>query len=95
MLDSCRIRIEKAYPTYFEGYARFDEVRKYLDQVGNLFCIGRNGQHRYNDQDHSMLSAFEAVRCINEGNSDKAAVWEVNTEHDYHEHKAEPADGKK
>lgn len=95
VLDSCRFRIEKAYPAYFGGYLRFEEVRGYLDQIPNLFCIGRNGQHRYNNQDHSMLSAFEAVKCINEGNSDKTAVWEVNTEHDYHEHKTEPADGKK
>ncbi len=92
VLDSCRIRIEKAYPAYFGGYTHFDTVRGYLDQITNLFCIGRNGQHRYNNQDHSMLTAFEAVKCINEGCSDKNAIWEVNTENDYHEHKAEAAD---
>lgn len=87
--DSLRLRVKKAYPAYFGVYSRFDEVRAYLDGFQNLFCIGRNGQHRYNNMDHSMVTAMEAVRCIVEGSSDKSAVWDVNTEKEYHEEKAE------
>ncbi len=87
--DSVRLRVKKAYPAYFGVYSRFDEVRSYLDGYDNLFCIGRNGQHRYNNMDHSMVTAMEAVRLIKEGNTDKSAVWSVNTEKEYHEEKTE------
>lgn len=83
--DSVRIRVKKAYPAYFGAYSRFDEVKDYLDGFENLFCIGRNGQHRYNNMDHSMLTAMEAVDAIAAGSSDKTAVWGVNTEKEYHE----------
>lgn len=86
VLDSVRINVKKAYPAYFGIYSRFDEVRESLDQIDNLYCVGRNGQHRYNNMDHSMLTAMEAVDAIC-GKSDKNAVWNVNTEEEYHEEK--------
>ncbi|MBE6678246.1 MAG: NAD(P)/FAD-dependent oxidoreductase [Ruminococcaceae bacterium] len=83
--DSVCIKVKKAYPAYFGAYSRFDRVREFLDGFDNLFCIGRNGQHRYNNMDHSMLTAMEAVDAIARGSTDKKAVWEVNTEKEYHE----------
>jgi len=71
-------RVKKAYPAYFDTYAQIDELRTYLDASGNLFCIGRNGQHRYNNIDHSMCTAFEAVKNILAGTNDKSNVWNVN-----------------
>ena len=88
VLDSVRIKIKKAYPAYFGTYERFDMVRAYLDGIDNLWCIGRNGQHRYNNMDHSMLTAMEAVRAVASGSHDKAPVWNVNTEKEYHEEKS-------
>jgi protoporphyrinogen oxidase len=87
ILDTCRIRIEKAYPAYFGSYGEFDQVKDYLDAFDNLFCIGRNGQHRYNNQDHSMLTAMEAVSCMMDASLDRSALWSVNTEQEYHEAK--------
>lgn len=89
VLDSVRIKIKKAYPAYFGSYAQFDTVRAYLDGIENLWCIGRNGQHRYNNMDHSMLTAVEAVRAVAAGSTSKDAVWNVNTEKEYHEEKSE------
>ena len=86
VLDANRIRVKKAYPAYFGTYNRFHEIRAWLDEIPNLFCVGRNGQHRYNNMDHSMLTAMEAVKAIQNGGS-KEAVWNVNTEEDYHEEK--------
>lgn len=83
---SVRIKVKKAYPAYFGSYSRFGEVREWLDGFGNLYCIGRNGQHRYNNMDHSMLCGVEAVRALL-GGGDKSAVWGVNTEKEYHEGK--------
>jgi protoporphyrinogen oxidase len=87
ILDTCRIRIEKAYPAYFGTYGEFDTVKAYLDSIGNLFCIGRNGQHRYNNQDHSMLTAMEAVRCMVDPSVSRSTLWSINTEKEYHETK--------
>jgi len=84
-LDGVVIRMPKAYPGYFGSYAFFDELRRYLDAFPNLFLVGRNGMHRYNNQDHSMLSAKRAVEAILEGSSDKAAIWSVNIDDEYHE----------
>lgn len=84
--DGTRLRVKKAYPAYFDTYARFSVVRDYLNTIENLYCIGRNGQHRYNNMDHSMLTAIEAVRAL-KGETDRAAVWNVNTEEEYHEEK--------
>jgi protoporphyrinogen oxidase len=79
------IRMPKAYPAYFGTYDRFDELRQYLDRFGNLFLIGRNGMHKYNNQDHSMLTAMTAVDNILAGRRDKSNIWEINTEQEYHE----------
>ena len=84
--DSIRIKIKKAYPAYFGSYAEFGKVRSFLDAFPNLYCIGRNGQHRYNNMDHSMLCGIEAARAFVNG-SDKNAVWNVNAEEEYHEGK--------
>ena len=88
VLDATHIRVKKAYPAYFGTYKQFDTVRGYLDGFANLYCIGRNGQHRYNNMDHSMMTAMEAVRLYQAGSTDKSAVWNVNTEEDYHEQKS-------
>lgn len=87
ILDSIRIKIKKAYPAYFGSYERFDEVKEYLSSINNLWCIGRNGQHRYNNMDHSMLTAIESVRLISKKSQSKETVWSVNTEKEYHEQK--------
>ncbi|MEA4815932.1 MAG: NAD(P)/FAD-dependent oxidoreductase [Lachnospiraceae bacterium] len=82
--DSVRIKVKKAYPAYFGAYENFSKVQAYLNNIENLYCIGRNGQHRYNNMDHSMLTAMEAVRAIR-GLCSKDSVWNVNTEKEYHE----------
>ena len=87
-LDGIVIRMTKAYPAYTGSYARFDELRAWLDGFANLFLVGRNGMHRYNNQDHSMLSAKKAVEAILAGSSDKRAVWAVNIDDAYHEEAA-------
>lgn len=86
ILESVRLRVKKAYPAYFGSYARFGEVRTWLDTWQNLYCIGRNGQHRYNNMDHSMLCGLEAVRALLSA-TPKSALWAVNTEEEYHESK--------
>ena len=85
MLDSHRELIKKAYPAYFDTYSEIDKIIEHLNSYENLYCIGRNGQHRYNNMDHSMATAFEAVNCIKNNNPDKTSVWNVNTEKEYHE----------
>ncbi|KFI45991.1 Protoporphyrinogen oxidase [Bifidobacterium bohemicum] len=87
VLDSHREHVRKAYPAYFDTYDEMPELVDYLDSFGNLYCVGRNGQHRYNNQDHSMASAMEAVANIKSGREDKKNVWSVNTEKSYHEQK--------
>jgi protoporphyrinogen oxidase len=87
VLDSTVLRTPKTYPAYFGTYDRFDVVRRYLDGFENLFLIGRNGMHRYNNQDHSMLTAMTAVENIATGRRDKENIWAVNTEEAYHEGK--------
>ena len=85
VLDGTVVRVPKAYPAYFGEYRHMSRVRGYLSSIANLFPIGRNGMHRYNNQDHSMLAARAAVDCLLDGSSDKSAIWAVNTEDDYHE----------
>jgi protoporphyrinogen oxidase len=85
VLDSTVLRMEKTYPAYFGTYDRFAEIRAHVDRYENLFLIGRNGMHRYNNQDHSMLTAMMAVDDIAAGKTDKTGLWEVNTEEEYHE----------
>ena len=85
--DSHCERVKKAYPAYFDTYAEIGTLTAWLDTVDNLYCIGRNGQHRYNNMDHSMVTAFEAVDAIVSGNPSRKAIWNVNTEEAYHEQK--------
>ena len=87
VLDSVLIRVKKTYPAYFGSYNEFPKVRNFLDNFENLFVMGRNGMHKYNNMDHSMLAAMEVVKCIKENSSDKTMIWNVNTEEDYHEKK--------
>ncbi len=87
VLDSHRERIRKAYPAYFDTYAYMDKLVEFLDGYENLYCVGRNGQHRYNNMDHSMLTAIRAAQAIKEGNTNKHDIWNVNTEKEYHETK--------
>ena len=87
VLDAHKVAVKKAYPAYFDTYSRFDEVRTYLDSFENLYCVGRNGQHRYNNMDHSMITSFETVKNIINGVKDKSNIWNVNTEQEYHEEK--------
>jgi hypothetical protein len=85
VLDGHVVRMLKAYPAYFGSYPQLDVVRRYVDAIPNLFLIGRNGMHRYNNQDHSMLTAMMAVDNILEGRTDKTNIWDVNLEMEYHE----------
>lgn len=87
VLDHTLVRMPKAYPAYFGTYHSFSSLREYLDGIGNLFPVGRNGMHRYNNQDHSMLTAMTAVDNILTGRLDKSNIWAVNTENDYHENR--------
>jgi protoporphyrinogen oxidase len=87
VIDSVVIRVPKAYPAYFGAYRDFPVIRDCVDNIGNLFLVGRNGMHRYNNMDHSMLTAMTAVDLCLRGESDKSAIWSVNAESDYHEGK--------
>ncbi len=79
------VRMKKAYPAYYGSYRSFSAVRASLDRVSNLYCIGRNGQHRYNNMDHSMLTGLCAAELLRTGKKDRHALWEVNTERAYQE----------
>jgi len=81
-------RVPKAYPAYFGVYERFGEVQEFLDGFENLFLVGRNGMHKYNNQDHSMLTAMVAVDNIIAGRTVKRNIWAVNAEMEYHEEKS-------
>ena len=87
VLDSTVLRMEKTYPAYFGTYGRFEEIRQFTDQFGNLFLVGRNGMHKYNNSDHSMLTAMVAVDNIVAGILTKDNIWSINTEQEYHEEK--------
>jgi protoporphyrinogen oxidase len=89
--DWCVFRVPKTYPAYFGTYQRFDEVVKYMERFENLFLVGRNGMHKYNNQDHSMLTAMTAVDNIVNGVRSKQNLWEINTEQENHEQKASEA----
>jgi protoporphyrinogen oxidase len=89
VIDGTLVRVPKAYPAYFGSYDEFDKVRAYLDQFANLYPVGRNGMHRYNNQDHSMLAANSAVSSIIDGGGGKSDIWRINAEGDYHEEIAE------
>ena len=85
--DAVVLRMPKAYPAYFGGYERFGLIRSFVDRFENLFLIGRNGMHRYNNMDHSMLVAMTAVDNILADIKTKDNLWKINTETDYHEEK--------
>lgn len=85
VLDATVIRMPKAYPAYFGSYDRFGELQAGLDRFENLYLLGRNGMHRYNNQDHSMLTAMTAVDNIIDGRRDKSNIWDVNAEQEYQE----------
>jgi protoporphyrinogen oxidase len=85
--DATVIRMEKTYPAYFGSYARFPEVISWVNRLDNLFLVGRNGMHKYNNQDHSMLTAMTAVDNIVNGVRSRDNLWALNTEQEYHEEK--------
>jgi len=85
VLGGCALRMPRAYPAYFGTYERLGEVRRWVNSIPNLFCLGRNGMHRYNNQDHSMLTAMLAVDNIVAGRTDDANLWDVNLEMVYQE----------
>ncbi len=85
VLDACVLRMPKTYPCYFGTYDRFSELQSWIMGFENLFLIGRNGMHKYNNQDHSMLTAMTAVDNLAQGRSDQSNIWAVNTEQEYHE----------
>ena len=87
VLDTHVERIKKAYPAYFDSYSEIDKVKEYLNNISNLYCVGRNGQHRYNNMDHSIMTSFETVKNILNNINTKDNIWNVNTEKDYHEAK--------
>ena len=86
-IDGCAIRMPKAYPAYFGTYEEIPVLQDYVTKIQNLYLIGRNGMHRYNNQDHSMLVAMQAVDGIVDGHDNREALWSVNTEQEYHEEK--------
>ena len=85
VLDGTVVRVPKAYPAYFGEYCEFGQVRTFLDHFSNLYPVGRNGMHRYNNQDHSMLAANAAVNSIINSGHNKAEIWRINAEDSYHE----------
>ena len=85
VLDAHREKVKKAYPAYFDTYSEIDTLVKYINTIDNLYCVGRNGQHRYNNMDHSMITAFEAVKNIMNHINDRSNIWNVNVEGEYHE----------
>ncbi|MDO6433062.1 NAD(P)/FAD-dependent oxidoreductase [Flavitalea sp. BT771] len=87
VLDATVRRMEKTYPAYFGTYTRFSEIREFVDKYENLFLVGRNGMHKYNNADHSMLTAMVAVDNICAGALSKDNLWAINTEQEYHEEK--------
>lgn len=87
-------RVKKAYPAYFDTYDDFDVVKKYLLSIDNLYCVGRNGQHRYNNMDHSMETGILAAQNILGIKNNKEEIWNVNCEEEYHEAKIEKVNSK-
>ena len=87
VLDGCIVKVPKAYPGYFGTYKEFDVIKRFVNKYENLFLVGRNGMHKYNNMDHSMLTAITAVDNIVKGIKMKDNIWQVNTEQEYHESK--------
>lgn len=89
LLDATVIKVPKAYPSYTGSYIQFPVLQKFLDGFENLFLIGRNGMHRYNNTDHSMMTAMTAVENIIQQQKDRSNIWSVNMEKDFHEERNE------
>ena len=87
ILDYHVEKIKKAYPSYFDTYYEIDKLIEYINKYSNLYCVGRNGQHRYNNMDHSIITSFEAANNIINNITNKDNIWNVNTEKEYHEKK--------
>jgi len=85
--DAVVIKVLKTYPSYVGAYDEFNVVKNYINKFDNLFLIGRNGMHKYNNQDHSMLTAMQAVQNIKNGVTNKDNIWNINSEDEYHEEK--------
>ena len=82
-----KTKFSKAFPSYYDGYENFEKIKKYLNKFENLYCIGRNGQHRFSSIDESMKTSFEAVKNILGYVKSKDNIWDVNE-------KSEGDDGK-
>ena len=93
VIDTHMEKVKKAYPAYFDTYDEIDTLVDYLKSIDNLYCVGRNGQHRYNNIDHSMCTSFETVKNILSGTKNKDNIWSVNTEKEYHETSSEKNEG--
>lgn len=87
VLDAYTHRVKKAYPAYFGTYDKFGDIKDYVNTIDNLYLVGRNGMHRYNNMDHSTLAAMKTVDFILGECNDREEIWSVNTEADYHEEK--------
>ena len=87
VLDACSFKVPKAYPAYFGSYSSFDVIKDYVNKFDNLFLMGRNGMHRYNNMDHSVLTAMSVVDNIKNNITNKENIWSINTEKEYHEEK--------
>ena len=85
VLDYHEEKVKKAYPAYFDSYQHIDKIKEYINSIKNLYCIGRNGQHRYNNMDHSMMTGILTAEIIVCNSTDKNKIWEVNIENEYHE----------
>jgi protoporphyrinogen oxidase len=93
-LDSKVVRCPKAYPSYTGAYSNIDTLQSRSCEIVNLYPMGRNGLHKYNNQDHSMLTAFKAVE-IHEGNGGTIEdIWNINSDQEYHEEITETKDEK-
>ena len=76
-------RIPNAYPVYTDGYYNLEYIRNWVDSIDNLRCMGRNGQHRYNNMDHSVRAGIETAKSIRNANSDKKQLWGINEPEQY------------
>jgi protoporphyrinogen oxidase len=87
VIDATLVRVKKAYPSYYGSYSELHIFQHFINKFDNLYLMGRNGLHRYNNTDHSMLTAMAVVDNIRLGKTDKTSVWDINTEMEYHESK--------
>jgi protoporphyrinogen oxidase len=90
LIDATVIKVPKAYPSYIGVYEKFSVVQQFLDKIENLYLTGRNGMHRYNNSDHSMMTAMVAVDNIISQKKDRSNIWAVNMEQDFHEESQKP-----